>query len=255
MLSNLSRARSLAPPSQDDDNSTTAAINSNIPYVCTRPYRAPELFYGAQGYGCEPDVWSLGCVLCEVLLCGEQLFDAEATAPAHQVMADPEAAGAKSAAQLRLLHASLGVPTEEQMVAMNPALATDRRLVRTVCLQPPPLDPAVDWRARIAATLAECGGAHFAQDARARVERSRPASPLVHLLTAPGSSGLLAPRGPCCVVRTCARVRNTQVLALFRAIFLYEPKARTTAAALARHPLWSAELQSSAAGQSGWMRG
>ena len=128
MLSNLSRARSLAPPSQDDDNSTTAAINSNIPYVCTRPYRAPELFYGAQGYGCEPDVWSLGCVLCEVLLCGEQLFDAEATAPAHQVMADPEAAGAKSAAQLRLLHASLGVPTEEQMVAMNPALATDRRL-------------------------------------------------------------------------------------------------------------------------------
>ena len=34
---------------------TAASAAPSIPYVCTRPYRAPELFYGAECYRGEPD--------------------------------------------------------------------------------------------------------------------------------------------------------------------------------------------------------
>lgn len=35
--------------------------------VCTRWYRAPELLYGSTSYGTDVDIWSLGCVLAEML--------------------------------------------------------------------------------------------------------------------------------------------------------------------------------------------
>jgi len=41
------------------------------------------------------------------------------------------------------------------------------------------------------------------------------------------------------------------VLAVLRAIFLYAPRERATAAALARHPLWTAPLHRLAE-LSGW---
>ena len=109
-----------------ESTATAACAAPSIPYVCTRPYRAPELFYGAECYRGEPDgtrayarvreyllppirpsirpcvllfvracvrvdvrarsvhhskptvppplppraVWSLGCLLCDVLLRG-----------------------------------------------------------------------------------------------------------------------------------------------------------------------------------------
>ena len=34
--------------------------------VMTRWYRSPELFLGATSYGCEVDVWSIGCILGEM---------------------------------------------------------------------------------------------------------------------------------------------------------------------------------------------
>lgn len=37
-----------------------------ISYICSRPYRAPELLLGHTEYGLEIDLWSLGCVLFEV---------------------------------------------------------------------------------------------------------------------------------------------------------------------------------------------
>lgn len=42
--------------------------------VCTVWYRSPELLYGSSCYGKEIDMWSLGCVLAEILT-GEPLFN------------------------------------------------------------------------------------------------------------------------------------------------------------------------------------
>lgn len=35
----------------------------NLPYICSRCYRAPELIFGATHYSTMIDVWSVGCVL------------------------------------------------------------------------------------------------------------------------------------------------------------------------------------------------
>ena len=40
----------------------------NVSYICSRYYRAPELIFGATGYGHCIDVWSVGCVAAELLL-------------------------------------------------------------------------------------------------------------------------------------------------------------------------------------------
>lgn len=40
------------------------------PGVASRWYRAPELLFGAAHYGPGVDVWALGCVFAELLLCG-----------------------------------------------------------------------------------------------------------------------------------------------------------------------------------------
>ncbi|KAL9252382.1 Shaggy-related protein [Drosera capensis] len=40
----------------------------NISYICSRYYRAPELIFGATEYTSAIDMWSVGCVLAELLL-------------------------------------------------------------------------------------------------------------------------------------------------------------------------------------------
>lgn len=35
----------------------------NLPYICSRCYRAPELIFGATHYTTMIDIWSMGCVL------------------------------------------------------------------------------------------------------------------------------------------------------------------------------------------------
>ena len=45
----------------------------NTPYIVTRNYRAPELFFGTSNYDCSIDIWSLGCILFE-LFTRTQLF-------------------------------------------------------------------------------------------------------------------------------------------------------------------------------------
>ena len=45
----------------------------NISYICSRYYRAPELIFGATDYTTAIDIWSLGCVMAELLL-GQPLF-------------------------------------------------------------------------------------------------------------------------------------------------------------------------------------
>ena len=40
----------------------------NISYICSRYYRAPELIFGATEYTTAIDIWSVGCVLAELML-------------------------------------------------------------------------------------------------------------------------------------------------------------------------------------------
>jgi serine/threonine protein kinase len=45
----------------------------NVSYICSRYYRAPELIFGSTEYNQNIDVWSVGCVIAELLL-GQPLF-------------------------------------------------------------------------------------------------------------------------------------------------------------------------------------
>ncbi|KAG5119201.1 hypothetical protein JHK82_033621 [Glycine max] len=75
---------------------------SNISYICSRYYRAPELIFGATEYTASIDIWSAGCVLAELLL-GQPLFPGE-----NQVD------------QLVEIIKVLGTPTREEIRCMNP---------------------------------------------------------------------------------------------------------------------------------------
>lgn len=229
---------------------STRAAGPSVPYVCTRPYRAPELFYGSECYRGEPDgararVRVRGCLFspvhpsfrpcrgpcarldarsaplrartmlppllrsvvprllalrhlaawqhvskshvgrpCSTILacidlrapqfatpdllwasrllrtnlslqrrvgasppphgarcrctlhhrCGEQLFDAERV-DGHQVLCNKDEKGAKSAAQLHLLHSCLGTPTEQAgfCCARSCLLHFSHQLVVVIC--------------------------------------------------------------------------------------------------------------------------
>jgi serine/threonine protein kinase len=75
---------------------------ANVSYICSRYYRAPELIFGCTDYACIIDVWSVGCVIAELLL-GQPLFPGESGVD-----------------QLVEIIKVLGTPTKEQIMAMNP---------------------------------------------------------------------------------------------------------------------------------------
>jgi len=74
----------------------------NIAYICSRHYRAPELIFGATHYDCAIDVWSVGCVIAEMVL-GEPIF-----------------CGESALDQLAEIIKILGTPTQAQVLQMNP---------------------------------------------------------------------------------------------------------------------------------------
>ncbi|CAH9096910.1 unnamed protein product [Cuscuta europaea] len=74
----------------------------NISYICSRYYRAPELIFGATEYTTAIDLWSVGCVMAELLL-GRPLFP-----------------GDSSIDQLVEIIKILGTPTREEIKLMNP---------------------------------------------------------------------------------------------------------------------------------------
>ncbi|OWM64193.1 shaggy-related protein kinase theta isoform X2 [Punica granatum] len=74
----------------------------NIAYICSRYYRAPELIFGASEYTTAIDMWSVGCVLAELLL-GHPLFPGESGVD-----------------QLVEIIKILGTPTREEIKCMNP---------------------------------------------------------------------------------------------------------------------------------------
>jgi kinase len=73
-----------------------------VSYICSRYYRAPELIFGATEYNNSIDVWSVGCVMAELLL-GQPLFPGESGVD-----------------QLVEIIKVLGTPTREMIHTMNP---------------------------------------------------------------------------------------------------------------------------------------
>lgn len=74
----------------------------NVAYICSRYYRAPELIFGATEYTNQIDVWSIGCVIVEMVL-GQPLFPGESAID-----------------QLVEIIKILGTPTKSQILIMNP---------------------------------------------------------------------------------------------------------------------------------------
>lgn len=74
----------------------------NVAYICSRYYRAPELVFEATEYTTSIDIWSMGCVMAELLL-GNPLFP-----------------GDGGVDQLIEIIKILGTPTKEEIQAMNP---------------------------------------------------------------------------------------------------------------------------------------
>lgn len=52
-----------------------SSSETNVAYICTRHYRAPELLLGSTYYGTEIDLWGAGCVMAEMLRGGKLLFE------------------------------------------------------------------------------------------------------------------------------------------------------------------------------------
>lgn len=73
----------------------------NVSYICSRYYRAPELIFGATDYTTRIDIWSMGCVMAELLL-GQPLFPGESGVD-----------------QLVEIIKVLGTPTKEEIQSMN----------------------------------------------------------------------------------------------------------------------------------------
>ena len=74
----------------------------NISYICSRYYRAPELIFGNTEYDCSIDLWSVGCVIAELML----------TMPIFP--------GESGSDQIVEIIKILGTPTKDQIKAMNP---------------------------------------------------------------------------------------------------------------------------------------
>ena len=74
---------------------------SNIAYICSRFYRPPELVVGATYYTTQVDVWSMGCVIVE-LVYNQPIFQ-----------------GKSAKDQLKEIIKILGTPNEEEIKSMG----------------------------------------------------------------------------------------------------------------------------------------
>lgn len=77
---------------------------SNISYICSRYYRAPELIFGARNYTTVIDVWSFGCVVAEMVI-GKPIFGG--TTPLDQVIEIIKVLGPPSSREMRDMNNTL----------------------------------------------------------------------------------------------------------------------------------------------------
>ena len=114
-------------------------------YVATRWYRAPEILLGSSRYGLPVDMWSLGCILGE-MLGGKPIFP-----------------GTSTLDQIEKVCETLGRPTDGEVAAMQSPFAATM-LDSIVC--PPP--PGKGWAARFP------GASDAARDLLAQLMRFEP---------------------------------------------------------------------------------
>nr|ABD72511.1 glycogen synthase kinase 3 [Schmidtea mediterranea] len=77
------------------------STETNVAYICSRYYRAPELIFGSTHYTVLIDIWSVGCVFSEILI-NKPIFPGET-----------------SVDQLVEIIKVLGSPSVEQIADMN----------------------------------------------------------------------------------------------------------------------------------------
>lgn len=74
----------------------------NLSYICSRCYRAPELIFGSTGYTTQIDIWSVACVIIEML---------------HGM---PFFIGENSLDHLLEVIKVVGTPSKQEVLQMNP---------------------------------------------------------------------------------------------------------------------------------------
>jgi glycogen synthase kinase 3 beta len=93
--------------------------SANLSYVASSPYRSPELALGSENYGAEVDIWSAGCVIAEVLMAGDPLFQSE------------------DADEVTAITKVIGPPTDEDLRSFSrkkewPECGTDRQALQAL---------------------------------------------------------------------------------------------------------------------------
>jgi serine/threonine protein kinase len=72
-----------------------------VSYICSRYYRAPELLFGAAFYSYQVDIWSLGCVIFEMIT-NRALFE-----------------GSNSTSMILKIIKTIGSPTKSDVIKMR----------------------------------------------------------------------------------------------------------------------------------------
>lgn len=112
--------------------------NGGIAYICSRPYRAPELILGHTKYDVNIDLWSLGCIIYEVICVSKKrLFH-----------------GKTGADILKEIVALFGPPSNEDLDGMD-----ERRDVKIVSeIEPQNISDSIDpkYDKELAELMKEC---------------------------------------------------------------------------------------------------
>jgi glycogen synthase kinase 3 beta len=87
---------------------------SNIAYICSRFYRPPELVVGATRYTTQVDVWSMGCVIAELVL-NKPIFP-----------------GKSATDEFLAIMKILGTPNIDQIKAMNGKILNPSKLPQII---------------------------------------------------------------------------------------------------------------------------
>jgi len=95
--------------------------DGNIPiltdYVATRWYRSPEILLGSIKYSKESDLWSIGCILAELVI-GKPLFPGTSTL--NQLMKILELTGKPSKEDIYSVHSEIAATMLESVPSIKP---------------------------------------------------------------------------------------------------------------------------------------